>query len=1322
MNLAARVNGRALKRFMASTAVLTITVAAQLSQAQAADLTLPTNPAGVGGTFSVSTPSAGQMHVDQTSDRVIINWDSFNIGTDARVQFFQPSSNSLAVNRVVAGVSPTQILGELRANGRLMVLDPNGVMFGAGSIVDVGGIVASSGNINEMEVMSGASILSLSSFGTGSVENYGAITAADNGLVAFVAPTVKNSGIIQANLGKVVLAAGNETATVDLYGDGLVSLAYTDKNDALLSENTGVIAAQSGKILMSAAQAKDVVDQVVNMGGVVNATSASMINGNIVLSAKTVNVKAGANVNAVSTQVTAKTANLAATIGGTVSGTADVVNVQSDAAKINQAIAIVSAGGTVYVAPGTYNESVTVNKAGVNLLGAKAGISGTDVSRNVDESIISPNSPGVLVTADGVVVDGFLITGADHGIDAQNADNVQLANNIINNSSLSGIHVIGSSGTQVTGNLIDTSVYDGIHVLNSDNILVSGNTVVDSGVAGIPNERGNGILFSNTDNSSISSNTISGSLWDAIKAVYSDDLSVVGNTAFDVVRSGVSVENSSSPLVAYNTLTNMGMVGVWSEKNSDAEIYGNYIDNAGSYYGIFHNYGNNATIAGNTVTSAGIYGTYIRNSDNVFFNANIIDNTGSDGVFVQDSSNINLWSNTISNSGVFGIPNEKGNGILLQNVDTSTVAYNHISGPLWDAIKAVYSDDLSIQYNTLNNATRSGVSVENSSSPLISNNTMTNMGMVGVWSEKNGDAEIVGNYINGAGSYYGIFHNYGNNATIAENTVTSAGIYGTYIRNSDTVYYVGNSIDNTGSDGIFVQDSNNIEVSDNTILNSGVFGIPNEKGNGILFSNTHNSTILGNTVSQSLWDNIKAIYSDNLSVRNNTLSNATRSGVSVENSSSPYIYNNTMTNMGMVGVWSEKNTNASIIDNTINDAGMFFGIFHNYGDNATITGNTITAADQYGLYVRNSSDLDIVGNSFANSGIDGVYLRDVGGAINFLNNTLSNFSGAGVRLQSVTYPLSVLLAGNNITNGLGIASYGVFLDGGPDSYVRLENNSIANNMEYGLYAVSGEIDLTGAANTISNTQIGMAFYPAGGPVVKTAAVTLLPPSESLKLTGDTIGETRFIDQTSLFVDLGPNAFFPGGAPTILDGMNATYTLGGVTIDPASVGYVTPAQYATLESMINHYVDAPDRGLFFFNIDTPPAPVAPLLITIDQSNVFNNELTTPPIGQGTAGGRLIITGLPFISPNAAPPAPNPGNAPVNFNDIAPAAGGDDQGGQAFNEVNPAAGGEGTQQQADASCWADANRVLGQGTAVSMDLGGDADKLLNDAASCGTGPAI
>ncbi|HRK98751.1 MAG TPA: filamentous hemagglutinin N-terminal domain-containing protein [Alphaproteobacteria bacterium] len=167
-----------LSRLMVSTAIIAVGAAWLSTPSFAVDLELPTNPNVVGGVSSVATPSAGVMNITQSTGRAVIDWDSFNIGEDASVQFFQPGSNSLAVNRVIsAGINPTRILGELKANGRVMVLDRNGVLFGANSVVDVVGIVASTGDVTNASVMSGATILTLSDFGTGTIENLGHITA-----------------------------------------------------------------------------------------------------------------------------------------------------------------------------------------------------------------------------------------------------------------------------------------------------------------------------------------------------------------------------------------------------------------------------------------------------------------------------------------------------------------------------------------------------------------------------------------------------------------------------------------------------------------------------------------------------------------------------------------------------------------------------------------------------------------------------------------------------------------------------------------------------------------------------------------------------------------------------------------------------------------------------------------------------------------------------------------------------------------------------------------------------------------------------------------
>lgn len=267
-----------------------------------ADNTLPSGGQVTGGSASFDYSSPNALHIHQSTDRAVIDWDSFNIGANALTQFHQPGAGSIVVNRVVGeGRDPTQILGSLRANGIVMVLDRNGVIFGANSRVDVGGIVASTGSINDSTFMAGGP-LTLKDIDTGgSVINHGTISVADAGLAAFVAPTVVNSGAINARLGRVQLASG-DTATLDLYGDGLIEVAVADKNMKLAITNTGLIHAEGGTVQITAAAAKNVVDSVINMDGIVSASSATVKGGKIILGGGNINIAKDAVLDASGTE------------------------------------------------------------------------------------------------------------------------------------------------------------------------------------------------------------------------------------------------------------------------------------------------------------------------------------------------------------------------------------------------------------------------------------------------------------------------------------------------------------------------------------------------------------------------------------------------------------------------------------------------------------------------------------------------------------------------------------------------------------------------------------------------------------------------------------------------------------------------------------------------------------------------------------------------------------------------------------------------------------------------------------------------------------
>lgn len=248
--------------------------------------TLPTGGTVVGGAASISQGGT-RLDVNQSTNRTVIDWRNFDIGGNAHVNFDQPNSGSIAVNRINASTNPTQINGRLTANGNVWVLNPNGVMFGAGARVDVSGLVASTGNINVGQFQAGSMRIDFTGGAGGSVINEGQITVSQGGLAAFVAPHVRNSGVIRARLGKVTLAAG-ETFTLDLAGDQLVEIGLGSNNAT--AEQFGQIIAEGGVINISAKAAGTLIDSLVNVTGYTSAASASIVGGEIILSGGIVHV------------------------------------------------------------------------------------------------------------------------------------------------------------------------------------------------------------------------------------------------------------------------------------------------------------------------------------------------------------------------------------------------------------------------------------------------------------------------------------------------------------------------------------------------------------------------------------------------------------------------------------------------------------------------------------------------------------------------------------------------------------------------------------------------------------------------------------------------------------------------------------------------------------------------------------------------------------------------------------------------------------------------------------------------------------------------
>ncbi|MBF0463392.1 MAG: filamentous hemagglutinin N-terminal domain-containing protein [Magnetococcales bacterium] len=242
---------------------------------------LPSGGQIVGGAGSVASHGT-TMTVTQTTQRMIANWQTFDIGANAQVNFVQPSASAMALNRVL-DQNPTTILGQLTANGQVMLVNPAGIVFGQGGQVNTAGLVASTLALSDEHFMAGQYHFTRDASGlAGNINNQGTIVTANGGVVALISPVVQNSGVIQTPSGSTLLVAG-DAVDIDFSGDGLINYRVNTGTAHALLENSGTINADGGMAVLSAHAADAVTQAVVNNTGVVQAKSLQNVNGRIVL-------------------------------------------------------------------------------------------------------------------------------------------------------------------------------------------------------------------------------------------------------------------------------------------------------------------------------------------------------------------------------------------------------------------------------------------------------------------------------------------------------------------------------------------------------------------------------------------------------------------------------------------------------------------------------------------------------------------------------------------------------------------------------------------------------------------------------------------------------------------------------------------------------------------------------------------------------------------------------------------------------------------------------------------------------------------------------
>jgi len=229
----ARAHGKRASRVARSVVALGLLASTLPAVADPARNAMPVPRLDFVSRGSVSAPvvSGNRMLIEQQSDKAVVNWASFNIGADATVQFSQPSSTAAILNRIW-DANPSQINGHLLANGQVYLINRNGILFGEGAQVNVGGLVASALNINDDLFEQG--FLSNGRAGDNPAfffdPNYDGSTAADaqakfqaakvvvgkgatiesvdGGRVMLLAPSVDVAGKVSTPGGQAVIAAG----------------------------------------------------------------------------------------------------------------------------------------------------------------------------------------------------------------------------------------------------------------------------------------------------------------------------------------------------------------------------------------------------------------------------------------------------------------------------------------------------------------------------------------------------------------------------------------------------------------------------------------------------------------------------------------------------------------------------------------------------------------------------------------------------------------------------------------------------------------------------------------------------------------------------------------------------------------------------------------------------------------------------------------------------------------------------------------------------------------------------------------------------------
>ncbi|WP_159077409.1 YDG domain-containing protein [Polynucleobacter rarus] len=384
---------------------------------------MPNNSLPTGGVVNAGVATINQsqntLNINQSSQNAVIGWKTFNVGSNATVNFNQPSASSATLN-VVNGSSKSMIDGAVNANGQVIFSNQNGVVFGKNAEVNVGGMVATTMNINQDEFMAGnmKQTYSGNSNSSAKVINKGKITGNNiNSYIALMAPEVKNEGVISATLSgaNAIALVSGQKVTLTFHDQQLINVYVDASSINSLIQNKRLIQVDGGNIIIAANSAQALRNSVVQNSGTISASGINKEGGVITLVGNKV-VQAGIIES-----------NSASSTGGQVNITGNEINLTSQSQTTATGTL---GGGEILIGKSNNNSPLTqVNAKKVNI--DKGAIVDVSATKNGNGGVIQVWSEQTTVVAGKFYAKGGLLSGNGGTIDTSSAGKVSYGTGLI---------------------------------------------------------------------------------------------------------------------------------------------------------------------------------------------------------------------------------------------------------------------------------------------------------------------------------------------------------------------------------------------------------------------------------------------------------------------------------------------------------------------------------------------------------------------------------------------------------------------------------------------------------------------------------------------------------------------------------------------------------------------------------------------------------------------------------------------------------------------------------------------------------------------------